>query len=956
MVRPGGRKRWDWQCAPPIGRRGSAAKPERPPVHQKNTPALLSIRPPSIVCFRGREAVNPIPCKRPGSPCGYASLTPCHDVCLLMPHPNRFPSSPGLRDHSKQALDELSFSRPNPMSRPKPSSFSSSVRRFSSRRPRPSATSIADIFVTSLVLAGLCHEHSPRARGLSTLPLRTTEGTLRRFRSNDLACRSQVPACRRLEFSGHSTQSSRNRSWLSHGFAQAENEYMERSHTRPSIRRTTAEKMNTNFPDLTQTTDEQTENERGKRFRPSISDEIAPTEALAEDLLDDHLSEASVETTQTTNKPALRRDDRVRLAVTQLFRRLLGDEDGLDKVIEAVLPKQTIIRKADDKVDDVEIPAVAALVELLPSSNEVTPQYLFRLYREMPSPGVAHLSKRSRGSLLRRFANPPNRRWADARRFLALVEDMVSTGLPMSRAMWSSAIHMCGRSNNGKVSKRRLVNAIGMWQQMEHVAGIPADSVVFHILCDTAIKANQFMVAERLENEMQKRGIRYSREGFVSKIHSRGIMRDVDGIRQTFDDFVSAGEFVDTVVLNCLMSSFLRAGDTRTAEQIYAQMIQSQQDARESDSSMGLVSTDLPSLSSEFTFYRTKTREMGRMLKMAQSLHNSLPAYHRAVQNALSMTPDTRTFYIILQHYARYTGNLDKFMNVVQDMESTFRIPPRHLIYLLLFEGFGSHGRRRNTAWTAEKLRLTFLGFLRAVRDSRARSQGRSPDTSEMVWENPLKELRIEADVPLNDVDQPDGFYVSLPSKKVGTDETNPIVEAKVSSTDAETVDEFDVPLPPASVQMPFTSETSESSSSPREGLIDEDDRPSRPGNAADETAFEHEPGDAIDGLENFDDPSSPRQLNADKEAELNVHEHEYLAKRLENGVFVGRRMIIVILHAFGTCCGPREVMEAWLQLDQLWPSTKRKAIDEIAIREVLEEQMERRPTPPVRYTDEWGR
>jgi hypothetical protein len=133
-----------------------------------------------------------------------------------MPPPNRSPSSPSLRDPPKQALDELFLSRPS-MSHPKPSPYRASVRRFSTRRLRPSVASIADIFVGSLVLAGFCNEHTPRHRNLSTISMRTSETQLQRFRGKVVTSHGhgQLSAGKRWECMRSSIPSSRARSWLS---------------------------------------------------------------------------------------------------------------------------------------------------------------------------------------------------------------------------------------------------------------------------------------------------------------------------------------------------------------------------------------------------------------------------------------------------------------------------------------------------------------------------------------------------------------------------------------------------------------------------------------------------------------------------------------------------------------------------------------------------------------------
>ncbi|KAJ6002682.1 hypothetical protein N7451_005229 [Penicillium sp. IBT 35674x] len=835
-----------------------------------------------------------------------------------MPHPNRFPSSPGLRDPPKQALDELLLSRPQSMSHPKPSLSRSSVRSFSTRRPRPSVASIADLFVGSLVLAGFCHEHSPRGRGLSTLHLRTSESNLRRLGGKEGVERGESPARRRWEFSGPLAQQSRQRSWLCHSLEPVETDNPEKQNLAFQARERAEENKDHALPRLPQAPDSRSQQHFEEHFFDSIPDVRQLTISPKKDIINDKPSEVATEAYKPENL-SLTRDDRVRNAVSDIFQRLFGDKYDWEDAVEAILPKQTFVRKVDDTRDAIETPSVARLVEALPSQEQATTQYLFRLYRDLPEPGVAHLSKASRGRLLRRLASPPNRRWADARRYLALVDDMNTAGLPMSRSLWSTAIHMAGRSNNGRVSKRRLVHAIGLWQQMEHVAGIQADDVVFNILFDVAIKANQFIVADRLEDEMRKREIRFSRSGLVSKIFSCGMRKDLEGIRGTFDYFVQSGELVDTVVLNCVMASFLRAGDVETAEQLYGRMLNAQVQHKKGSSSSGTSPETSPSLSPEFTFYRAKTRELGRLLKKSKALKKSLPAYHRALQDSLPMTPDTRTFYIWLQFCTRVTGDLDMFMNVLRDMENTFSVPPRHLIYLYLFEGFGLHGRRRKNWWTAEKLRLTWLSFIQAVRDSKARHSGFHRDAPAMVWENPLTSVDVEAEIPdVNSSAKPDGLYMSFSS--TGKDASSTIPEEK-----------------PQASEGPVENQSDEFARD-EEDVYEEDE-------FENEDISEDQPDNDLANL-NLDAEGifTSRPLSLNQEGDPDHENLEYLSHRLENGVFVGRRMIILILRAFGTCCGPQEVMEAWLQLEQLWSPNKRKAIDVLAVKEVIDEQMSRNP------------
>ncbi|KAJ9297863.1 hypothetical protein DTO271G3_4084 [Paecilomyces variotii] len=534
--------------------------------------------------------------------------------------------------------------------------------------------------------------------------------------------------------------------------------------------------------------------------------------------------------------------------------------------------------KKDASRDMIENPAVERFVAALWDETKST-QYIFRLYREIPSPGVAYLSKRSRGFLLRRFADPPDRRWVDARRYLALIEDMNAAGLPVSRALWTSAIHFAGRAS-GRVFKRDLRRAIGIWHQMERVAGIESDDVVFSTLFDIAIKAGQYTVADRLMEEMKTRGIPFRRSMKVSKIYYHGFLRDVEGIRRAFDDFIKSGEIVDTVVLNCLIVSFLKAGEPGTAEQLYDRMMEAQ---KKLEKELQVGSQRLPhhpTLTSDMPTYRKRMRELRRTLNLSTSLRDELPEEHRLLQDSLSMAPDTRTFHIFLSYHASQTGNLFAFMSVLKDMERTFDVPPRAMVYLFLFEGFARFGRKRRQ-WSAERLQDVWKSYLRLLYETRMSVIDRTTlRRDKLLWENPL---------------------------------SNSVDEEMREKLLKNTPNELYAPLP-------FREMNSKKQS--KEGALDEEDQ-----YGTDETEEDADEDEAEEMLKN------PRQAGVEKEL-------GELEKRIENGVFLGRRVILAILRAFGACSGPYAVMNVWLRLERIWQPKKRKAIDVMAIKDELERQL----------------
>lgn len=475
-----------------------------------------------------------------------------------------------------------------------------------------------------------------------------------------------------------------------------------------------------------------------------------------------------------------------------------------------------------------------------------------------------------------------NKRRVDARRYLSLVEDMVKADLPISRANWTSAIHLAGRGG----TRQDLVRAIDIWHLMERQGRAESDEVVFTVLLETAMKAGQFTVADRILNEMASRGISFRRFGHVTKIHYYGMVGDADGIRRTYNDFVEAGHFVDTVVLNCLISSFARVNDAKTVMSLYDSMVWAHRAAQKRGFVVNAQTPRcLPQLTSEMSLYRRRTKESGHQLEALSSLKDGMPERHRTIQQSLPLSPDTRTFYILLSHYARQTGNLRRFMAIVTDMESIYAVPPRGMIYSLLFEGFASHGGRKSH-WSAEKLRYSWQTYRRALNESMDRYTERfHRQTQRLVWENPLTKSRRT----IKKVNLPKGpteMYIPLPR--------NPGADLPRSKNQEE--------------QEEYHREEQEG------------------------------PDDSLD----FDEVDVERLFNNPKHTRQAWDEMAELDRQIENGVFLGRHMIVQIIRAFGACCEPGELLEVWLTIERLWYPPKRKAFDVQIIREELEAQMRR--------------
>lgn len=120
-----------------------------------------------------------------------------------MPYSNKSQSASSSSLPPSQGPERNLLSRSSSKPKPESSSYSASIRRFSSRRPRPTVATIADVLVSSLVFASYCREHSPRGRSLSTMCMGASTNNMARWHGRSVTGDRQLSSSRRrIEYLG----------------------------------------------------------------------------------------------------------------------------------------------------------------------------------------------------------------------------------------------------------------------------------------------------------------------------------------------------------------------------------------------------------------------------------------------------------------------------------------------------------------------------------------------------------------------------------------------------------------------------------------------------------------------------------------------------------------------------------------------------------------------------------
>lgn len=262
-----------------------------------------------------------------------------------------------------------------------------------------------------------------------------------------------------------------------------------------------------------------------------------------------------------------------------------------------------------------------------------------------------------------------------------------------------------------RVTAVEVENALRVWNEMEQEAGVQSGKVTFGILFDIAAKAGKFVLAEMILQEMSNRRLPLNRFAKTGLIYYHGLKGDGQGVRKAYLALVDAGHTVDNVVMDCVVASLLRAGETPAAEQVYERM-------------KGMSARKIGAIRPLPTW--RGTRELGRVLEQAARIFKNDSQKRQQLQDEQWLAPDLRTFTILIGHHIAVTGELRRVIRLLEDMQS-LGIPLHGRIFLRIFKGFALHGGIRYTSWTKARLESVWNALSLALDD-------RVPDVQLQKW------------------------------------------------------------------------------------------------------------------------------------------------------------------------------------------------------------------------------
>ncbi|KAL0941571.1 pentatricopeptide repeat protein [Colletotrichum truncatum] len=368
--------------------------------------------------------------------------------------------------------------------------------------------------------------------------------------------------------------------------------------------------------------------------------------------------------------------------------------------------------RGDNSLTQLATSLSAAVSTRLRHPGRISLDTIFNMYSALPEPRMIQIPAHLRHRLLTAFGTPKKKDSQTMLRYFSLIGEVRDCGLSLRRNEWNHALSFASRYV-GKTTETEAEAALQLWKEMERQAKVPGNDVTFNILFDAASKSGNFQLAELIYKEMETRKIPFNRYHHVSLIHFFGLKHDADGVRAAYKEMVEAGEMVDTVVLNCVISSLLRCGEDEAALRVYEHMKATHSKA-----------ASLPDR--DYVAHKMVNKVLGMFTKVGKK-HPELRAQ---LQELADTTPDIRTYRALINHFAIKAGNLNKVAQFLDEMK-WFEVPVHGSIFLMLFKGFNTHGGLPGSEWSNLRLHNVLSALTQALDE---KSGAVYLDTWLMMW------------------------------------------------------------------------------------------------------------------------------------------------------------------------------------------------------------------------------
>jgi hypothetical protein len=308
-----------------------------------------------------------------------------------------------------------------------------------------------------------------------------------------------------------------------------------------------------------------------------------------------------------------------------------------------------------------------------------------RIQYELLVQVVNHLSIRDREQKDPGFAS----------KYLTIINDMLQSEMDVKRFMWDTAMHYI--SNDAAfITDYEVDSVLALWHKMELSSDTKANHITISIMYLSAVKAGQYALADRLWRELLTRNLKIDRVTRVIQIYAFGHRKDSRRVRKSFLDLVDAGELVDIVVINCVISALVHAGEGAAAEEVFSRV-------------KSLYRSKFHSPS-----YPNNWREARRVRKLMANGHNMGELSRREAQELSPIAPNETTYRILIRYHIAIRNDFSRAMALLEEMTQA-DIQPSIPIFNLLFSNFAKPYSGGSSGGNADDLKRLWTRFQEAV-------------------------------------------------------------------------------------------------------------------------------------------------------------------------------------------------------------------------------------------------
>ncbi|KAK9456432.1 hypothetical protein V1511DRAFT_457866 [Dipodascopsis uninucleata] len=317
---------------------------------------------------------------------------------------------------------------------------------------------------------------------------------------------------------------------------------------------------------------------------------------------------------------------------------------------------------------------------------------VFNVYLKLPHPRPLHMSRFHLEMMVKSYLAAEKSIFGLQFQYLTLIDEILECDMPISSAEFAAYLSYVSTARSTNRAEDRLYITLKLFRDLEDSGLKATDASVFNVLLIAAIRCHKLDVVSQILSEMKARGIDPDRFTFVNLIYFHGKLHNRDMVRQMVESAMKSNQVIDNVIIESIISAFVRCRDIHSAEQL-------------------LDFVEKQGIEHGWDLKRLKLMERrilaSNFKQITENMQNDQSAEVKEV--AVTVGPLETSYDPLLSYYAA-KGDFDELVNLIDRLDRNNL--SRRRAYNLLFKAFCIHGNRTNMNWTSERLETVYSTFV----------------------------------------------------------------------------------------------------------------------------------------------------------------------------------------------------------------------------------------------------